>query len=108
MDGWGTRRWISAVVVGCMMLAAVAAHPGRGTVTIRAADADSVVGTVRVDVSSAGVQAARSSSQAALSASGRYVAFVSGAANLVPHDRNRLRDVFVRDLRTSTTSRAMG
>ena len=38
MDGWGTRRWISAVVVGCMMLAAVAAHPGRGTVAIRAAD----------------------------------------------------------------------
>ena len=105
MDGWGTRRWMSALVVACMMLAAGAAHPGRGTVTIRAADADSVARTVRVDVSSAGVQAARSSSQAVLSASGRYVAFVSGAANLVSHDRNRLSDVFVRDLRTSSTSR---
>ena len=106
MDGWGTRRWMSAVVVACMMLAAAAAHAGRGTVTTRAADADSVVRTARVDVSNAGIQAARSSSQAVLSASGRYVAFVSAAANLVSHDRNRLPDVFVRDLRTSSTSKA--
>jgi Tol biopolymer transport system component len=106
VDGWGTRRWMSAVVVACMMLAAVAAHAGRGTVATQAADADSVARTARVDLTSAGVQAARPSSQAVLSASGRYVAFVSGAANLVPHDRNRMRDVFVRDLLRSKTSRA--
>jgi Tol biopolymer transport system component len=97
---------MSAVVVACMMLAAVAAHAGRGTVAIRAADADSIARTARVDLSSAGVQAAGSSSQAVLSASGRYVAFVSRAANLVAHDRNRLPDVFVRDVHMSSTSRA--
>lgn len=106
MNGWGTRRWTSLVVVACLMLAAVAAHPGRGSVRIRAADAGWVARTVRVDVSSAGAQAAGPSAQAVLSSSGRYVAFVSRARNLVPHDRNRLGDVFVRDLRTSRTSRA--
>ena len=106
MDGWGTRQWMSAAVVACMMLAAVTAHAGRGTVATRVADADSIVRTARVDVSSTGAQAARSSSLAVLSARGRYVAFVSSAANLVPDDRNRAPDVFVRDLRTSTTSRA--
>jgi Tol biopolymer transport system component len=106
VDGWGTRRWTSLVVVACMMLAAVAAHPGRGTVRTPAADAGWVARIFRVDVSNAGAQAAGPSSQAVLSASGRYVAFVSGARNLVPHDRNRTGDVFVRDLRTSRTSRA--
>ena len=106
MERWSTRGWTSVLVVACMMLAAVAAHAGRGTVTTRAAGADEVVGTARVNLSTAGVQAAGSTSQAVLSASGRYVAFVSGAANLVPHDRNRVHDVFVRDLRRSTTSRA--
>jgi Tol biopolymer transport system component len=106
VERWSTRRWTSVLVVACMMLAAVAAHAGRGTVTTRVAGADEVVGTARVDLSTVGVQAAGSTSQAVLSAGGRYVAFVSGAANLVPHDRNRVRDVFVRDLRRSTTSRA--
>jgi len=106
VDGWGTRRWMAAVVVACMMLAAVAARAGRGTVATRAVDADAVLGIARVNVSTSGVQAAGSSSQAVLSASGRYVAFVSRATNLVPHDRNRTSDVFVRDLRRRTTSRA--
>jgi Tol biopolymer transport system component len=106
VERWSTRGWTSVLVVACMMLAAVAAHAGRGTVTTRAAGADEVVGTARVNLSTVGVQAAGPTSQAVLSASGRYVAFVSGAANLVPHDRNRVRDVFVRDLRSSTTSRA--
>src|SRR2546421_152249 len=39
-----------------------------------------------------------------LSANGRYVAFVSDADDLVPNDRNRTGDVFVRDLATGTTS----
>jgi Tol biopolymer transport system component len=37
---------------------------------------------------------------AAISGDGRYVAFVSAAANLVAGDRNRSADVFVADLRT--------
>ena len=104
MERRGMFRGTSVVV--CMTLAAVAAHAGRGSVATRAGDADEIVRTVRVDVSTAGAQAHRSSSQAVLSPTGRYVAFVSRAANLVPGDLNRADDVFVRDLLTSTTSRA--
>ena len=41
-----------------------------------------------------------SSSDPAISRDGRYVAFASEATNLVPGDRNRSADVFLRDLRT--------
>ena len=41
----------------------------------------------------------------AISADGRYVAFESGASNLVPGDTNHRDDVFVRDLRSGTTRR---
>jgi len=75
-------------------------------VATRAIDADEIARTARIDLSSDGAQARGSSSGAVLSASGRYVAFLSAAPNLVSGDRNRTRDVFVRDLRTSTTSRA--
>jgi len=44
-----------------------------------------------------------SSYSPALSADGRYVAFTSRAANLVPNDRNQDNDVFVRDLVAQTT-----
>jgi Tol biopolymer transport system component len=40
-----------------------------------------------------------------LSANGRYAAFTSRAANLVPGDRNGMPDVFVRDLVTGRTIR---
>src|SRR5689334_14491654 len=36
---------------------------------------------------------------------GRYVAFQSAASNLVPADTNGASDIFVRDLRTSRTTR---
>ncbi len=39
-----------------------------------------------------------------ISASGRYVAFVSSATNLVPGDASTLADVFLRDLWTNTTT----
>lgn len=41
-----------------------------------------------------------------VSADGRYVAFDSAATNLVPGDTNAARDIFVRDIVSSTTSRA--
>jgi Tol biopolymer transport system component len=53
--------------------------------------------TRRVSVDSAGNQANGSSSSAAISADGRYVAFWSAASNLVPGDTNAEWDVFVRD-----------
>ncbi len=45
------------------------------------------------------------SNDVAMSASGRYVAFSSNAANLVANDRNTVSDVFVRDLSLLTTVR---
>ena len=41
----------------------------------------------------------------AISADGRFVAFVSFATNLVPGDTNDATDVFVRDRQTGTTRR---
>jgi Tol biopolymer transport system component len=61
--------------------------------------------TTRVDVSSSGRAADRSSDSPAISATGRFVAFRSKAGNLVRGDRNSRRDVFVRDRRTGTTRR---
>jgi hypothetical protein len=45
------------------------------------------------------------SQDTAISGDGRFVAFVSGASNLVPGDTNNSADVFVRDRATATTSR---
>jgi Tol biopolymer transport system component len=61
--------------------------------------------TVRASVGPRGRQANGASRNAAISADGRYVAFSSVAANLVPGDTNRRRDAFVRDLRRGTTER---
>jgi Tol biopolymer transport system component len=61
--------------------------------------------TVRASVSSAGVQANGSSSQARMSPGGRYVTFASNASNLVPGDTNEKQDIFVRDLVTGSTTR---
>jgi Tol biopolymer transport system component len=59
----------------------------------------------RVSVGPAGAQANGSSHLPAISGDGRYVAFLSDAANLVPGDGNDLPDVFVRDLRYGITHR---
>jgi Tol biopolymer transport system component len=44
----------------------------------------------------------------ALSADGRFVAFVSSASNLVPGDTNGVDDVFVTDMRTGHVERVSG
>jgi len=59
----------------------------------------------RVSVDSHGRQADGDSYDAVISANGRFVAFVSDAANLVPGDTNGHEDVFVRDLRDAATIR---
>ncbi len=43
------------------------------------------------------------SSDPAISANGRYVAFTSGADDLAANDTNRMQDVFVRDMLAGTT-----
>jgi Tol biopolymer transport system component len=61
--------------------------------------------TERVSVGAAGAQANAGSTECSISASGRYVAFVSGATNLVAGDTNGWADVFVRDRVAKTTVR---
>ena len=62
--------------------------------------------TERISVSSAAAEADGDSGiEAAVSADGRYVAFVSRAANLAPGDTNNAPDVFRRDRLTGETIR---
>ena len=66
---------------------------------------DSFRGTnALVSIATNGGAADNISSQPAISADGRYVAFASSADNLVPDDTNKAQDVFVRDLEADTTS----
>ena len=61
--------------------------------------------TERVSVGAAGLQGDGRSRNPAISADGRYVAFVSEADDLVPGDSNAAQDVFVRDRLAGTTAR---
>ena len=63
--------------------------------------------TERVSVSSQGTAGDNDSQLAAVSADGRFVAFVSLASTLVAGDTNGTSDVFVRDRITGTTERVM-
>jgi len=59
----------------------------------------------RVSVSSSEVQGNENSYAGAVSADGRYVAFLSAADNLVAGDTNNRNDIFVRDRVAGTTER---
>ena len=61
--------------------------------------------TERVSVSSSEQQGTGGSLQPSLSGNGRFVAFTSGVATLVPGDTNGWADVFVRDRLNGTTER---
>jgi Tol biopolymer transport system component len=61
--------------------------------------------TTRANVSSTGVQANGPGDYSATTGVGRYVAFESGANNLVAGDTNNGSDIFVRDLVAGTTRR---
>lgn len=61
--------------------------------------------TVRVNVSSAGVEGNQFSGYPSISADGRVVSFQSNASNLVAGDTNGLGDIFVHDLDNATTIR---
>jgi Tol biopolymer transport system component len=67
---------------------------------------DSDTGLIsRVSVDGAGGQSDGASTDPAISADGRYVAFTSTATNLVPDDTNGVADVFVHDRVAGTTTR---
>ncbi len=61
--------------------------------------------TVRVSVSSSGIQGNGGSFSPALTPDGRVVAFESLATNLAPEDTNRHRDIFVHDRKNGLTTR---
>src|SRR4051794_34023199 len=69
------------------------------------APAAAMAATQRLSVGTAGEPAAGASGGAAVSATGRFVAFASEAPNLVGGDANGVADVFVRDRTAGTTSR---
>jgi Tol biopolymer transport system component len=60
--------------------------------------------TARVSVTPTGAQGNGASQAPVVSADGRYVAFESDAANLMPNDTNGSVDVFVRDTVAGTTT----
>ena len=74
---------------------------------INSIDAQGTGITTRVSISSNGTQANEGAAAPSLSADGRYVAFISGATNLVPGDMNGKYspDVFVHDRMTGQTER---
>ncbi|WP_399931537.1 TolB family protein [Streptomyces kanamyceticus] len=87
-------------------LAVVLACAGQAPVS--AADAPGTAVFERVSVAGDGTQADEVKWRAdapAISSDGRYVAFTSTAANLVPGDTNGSLDVFVRDRQARTTER---
>src|SRR5262245_61179871 len=59
----------------------------------------------RVSINTQGEEGNRRSEYGSISADGRYVAFQSFATNLVPGDRNKTADIFVRDRLLGTTTR---
>ncbi|MGH2810710.1 MAG: Calx-beta domain-containing protein, partial [Actinomycetota bacterium] len=75
---------------------------GRATVTILDDDAGP---TLRVSVADDEKEGTGPSASAAVTSGGRFVAFYSEAANLVPFDTNNFGDIFVRDIQTDSTQR---
>ncbi len=61
--------------------------------------------TTRVSVTSSGLQTFQRSYMPAISADGRYVAFISEGQFLVPNDTNLTVDVFLHDRQTAITTR---
>lgn len=61
--------------------------------------------TTRVSVASDGTEANYDARNPVISADGRFVAFWSGASNLVSGDANELEDIFVHDRETGETRR---
>lgn len=96
-------RLLIGAVGGLSALVLLPASLASRTAETRASQAPT---TTRVSVDSAGAQAnGRSRGRPAISRDGRFVAFGSSAANLVPGDTNGGGDVFVHDRQSGTTTR---
>ncbi|HZD04489.1 MAG TPA: hypothetical protein VE173_06215, partial [Longimicrobiales bacterium] len=96
-QGLKIARFLLALLAGVVML--------MGVIMAQEAAAGPLI-ISRVSTSSAGVEATGGGSlDMAVSADGRYVVFESDATNLVPGDTNTVRDIFVKDTQTGTTTR---
>jgi len=73
-------------------------------ITLLSALASAAQSTERISEGPGPVEADGASRQAAVSSDGRYVAFASGATNLVAGDVNALDDVFLRDRTSAVTT----
>ncbi|MFA6002373.1 MAG: calcium-binding protein, partial [Thermoleophilia bacterium] len=62
--------------------------------------------TKRISTDAAGAQGDRESRHPSISADGRFIAFNSGASNIVPGDTNGVADIFVKDTRTGAVAQA--
>jgi len=95
------RKTISRSFTTLLMLTfLITALPGEAP-TALAAPGD----TTRVSVDSSGAEANDVSTKPAISDDGRYIAFQSGATNLVIGDTNNTDDIFVHDRQTGATTR---
>ena len=118
--GWSFKFWrvlmflkravkiminLSLLVILCSGQAAAAPNVGLDEDGVRTVTSETSGVTIRVSVSSAGVEGNSSSYFPSISANGWYVAFESVASNLVSGDTNGESDVFVRDTLTNTTTR---
>ena len=106
------RTTICIGLAGALVLACTAGASFARTATHHHAARAVVTATERASVSSTGAQARRWSGWNGkvveyldVSADGRYVAFGSGAPNLVPRDTNGFPDIFVRDTVRNRTTR---
>lgn len=62
--------------------------------------------TRRISTDAAGAQGDRESKHPSISSDGHFVAFNSGASNMVPGDANGVSDIFIKDTRTGTVTLA--
>src|SRR4051794_34974638 len=94
-------RSVAAVAAFACVGLIMTALPAAGT----GAHSASTATTSRISVAGNGAQGKAASGGAAMSADGRYLTFISSAANLVAGDTNARSDVFVRDRTANTTTR---
>jgi Tol biopolymer transport system component len=92
-------------VAFCSYASDLVAGDGNGTADVFVRDRRTKA-TTRLSVAADGDPAGGSGTAPTISADGRYVAFFSGAADLVADDGNGASDVFVRDRLTGSTTRA--
>jgi Tol biopolymer transport system component len=91
-----SRSLRALATIGAVALAATMALPGI---------AEAAAKTVLISKSGSGAIGNSESGEPSISKTGRYIAFQSGASNLVPGDTNGAHDCFVRDHRTDSIER---